>query len=340
MNDETMLPDDDRDLRLARRLGERSAEGRLPEPSAVSSDAEEAALFEALLQFKAETAEEVAPEISERVWAKVMRRIEAGRARRSREPRPLRLVRPAFHAMRLVRPWAAVAATVLVLVAVGWWLARPSAPGPVAVAGAETVRFVAGDGSTVTLRPHSRLYAVRVDAAEMRYRLEGEAFFDVTPNPARTFVVEAGQGLVSVLGTRFDVSTWGLETTVYLEAGRVRFERPATGEAVTLEPGQRSAITPSGALEAPEPAPPDEYLDWLRGEMTFTQRPLSQILAELAHHYGIVFDAPPSAAHETLTGRILLGPPEQALRDLGVVLGGRFEKAGEHLYRFVPGSSD
>jgi transmembrane sensor len=339
MNDETMLPDDDRDLRLARRLGERLAEGRLPEPPAVSSDEEEAALFRALLNFRAETAEEVAPEVSERVWAKLMRQIEPGLGR-ARERRPLRLVRPAFPAMRLVRPWAAVAATVLVLVAVGWWLARPSGPTPVAVAEAETARFVAGDGSTVTLRPHSRLYAVRVDETEMRYRLEGEAFFDVTPNPARTFAVEAGGGLVSVLGTRFDVSTWGLATTVYLEAGRVRFERPATGEAVVLEPGQRSVLTPRGALLAPEPAPPDEYLDWLRGEMTFTQRPLSRILAELAHHYGLAFDVPPSVEHETLTGRILLGPPEQTLRDLGVVMGGRFEKTGEHRYRFVPDSSD
>ncbi len=339
MNDETMLPDDDRDLRLARRLGERLAEGRISEPSAVSSDEEEAALFEALMRFRAETAEEVAPEVSERVWAKVMRRIEGERGR-VRERRPLRLVRPSFPAMRPVWPWAAVAATVLVLVAVGWWLARPSAPAPVAVAGAEAVRFVAADGSTVTLRPHSRLYAVRADETEMRYRLEGEAFFDVTPNPARTFAVEAGQGVVSVLGTRFDVSTWGMATTVYLEAGRVRFERPATGEAVVLEPGERSTITPRGALLVPEPAPADEYLDWLRGEMTFTQRPLSLILAELAHHYGIAFDVPPSVAHETLTGRILLGPPEQTLRDLGVVMGGRFEKAGEHLYRFVPDSSN
>ena len=112
-----------------------------------------------------------------------------------------------------------------------------------AAAGSERVTYTAPDGSEVTLRPHTSLYALDAEAGTMRYRVEGEAFFAVVRDPSRTFVVEADGARVQVLGTRFDVSTWGERTSVYLEEGRVRFEHVPTGQAVMLAPGQRSVVT-------------------------------------------------------------------------------------------------
>ncbi len=326
MDDDTMLPEDDRDLSLARRLGAR-LEARAPFDDAGATPDDDA-LVRALLAFKQEESEATPPaEASERVWVRLEERLpdRPGRAR--------------LYALRPARTWIAVAASVLLLVGLGWLLLRTGQPEPVllASAGADIVAYtVPGDGSVVTLRPHSRLYDLASGAGQTRLRLVGEGFFDVVKNEARVFAVEAGGALVHVLGTRFDVSTWGGQTTVYLQEGRVRFENLRAKGSVVLTPGQRSVATADGKLLPPDDVPEDEYTDWLRRETIFSQRPLRLILAELEHHYAVRFDVPAALLDETLSGRILLVDQAQSIEDLAVVMGGRFVQVDDTTYRFVP----
>ena len=98
----------------------------------------------------------------------------------------------------------------------------------------------------------SFIYALTTADDAVRVQLVGEGLFEVTPNEARTFTVEANDALVSVLGTRFNVSTWGTQTMVYLEEGRVQFSHPSSAQAVVLTPGQQSVLTEDGVLEAPD----------------------------------------------------------------------------------------
>ena len=219
---------------------------------------------------------------------------------------------------------AAVAAVLLIV-----FLTRPQAS-LIASAGADAVEYTAADGSVVTLRPYSELYKV----GESRYRIEGEAFFVVTKRDGSRFVVEAGQAQVEVLGTRFNLSTWGGETAVYLEEGRIRFE--ASGEAVILAPGQWSRVTGGGELMEPLAEAPDQHLDWLNGEMHFEQRPVRLLAAELEQHFGIHLTISGSMQDETLSGRILLDAKEQSLEDLGRVMGGTFVEVRRNFYRFEP----
>ncbi|MEM1126479.1 MAG: FecR domain-containing protein [Bacteroidota bacterium] len=338
------LPPDDLDARLAQRVAEALEAGiplaDLPQTlAAEGADPDQAALVEALLAYRTQDAP--ASTDADRLWAAIAAETDpaAVRAPRLDGPRaPERAPQRAARTPRLARLRWAVAATTLVAVAALWTLWPRTVPEVlVAEAGATQTVYAAPDGSTVTLRPYSALYEVGEPAPQtaMRYRLTGEALFEVTSQPTRTFTVEALGGTVTVLGTQFTVSTWGDELEVFLVEGQVRLQAITTGEGVVLAPGQRSGLTATGALVAPDAADPGLYLDWTEGALRFEQRPLGRILDELAQHHNVTFEAGAALRAETLSGRVLLDSLARSLEDLGTAADGRFEQTGPDTYTFT-----
>lgn len=62
------------------------------------------------------------------------------------------------------------------------------------------------DGTVAHLNSESKIhYPVKFGLFERRIRLEGEAYFEVTHNPRRPFVVEFEGGEIQVLGTSFKI---------------------------------------------------------------------------------------------------------------------------------------
>jgi ferric-dicitrate binding protein FerR (iron transport regulator) len=190
------------------------------------------------------------------------------------------------------------------------------------------------DGSSVTLRPHSSFFVVDLDSH--RYRLEGEALFEVTRNPNREFVVETAFASVTVLGTTFDVSTWGNETSVFLSHGKVRVDHSMSARSLLLEPGQAAVVDRNMVSRALSDAANATYLDWLNNELSFDQSPAYRVAAELGHHFGVALVIPADFANETLSGRILLTSLDQGLDDLSAVLGGRFDPRGDSTFVLAP----
>ena len=326
MNEPT-LPDHDRDLQMARSIGRQLESGRPLSPLAAADP-----MMDALLQFRtAYTASQdtLLPEadVSRRLWNAI------AEVTINRRPARIVMLRPAVFRF-------AVAASLLAAVAIGWLLMRPAAtPQLLAEAGTVIVRHVLDDGSAVTLRPHSRLVVRHIEKGfsfqAVHYRLEGEAFFDVTHDEGRTFAVEAGPGLVSVLGTEFNVSTWSDEVSVFLREGRVELKNTASGQAVVLSPGQTGAVWADRVAVRDEPAAEATWLDWMNGEIVFRQAPIGDVVEELAFHYDIHIEVPPERAAETITGPIALDSLDEVLVRLDRVMsGGRFVQTGPSEYRF------
>lgn len=66
--------------------------------------------------------------------------------------------------------------------------------------------FYLSDSTRISLNKHSRLmYPEEFTAAQRTVHLTGEAFFEVTPNFQKLFIVMAGPAEVRVLGTSFNV---------------------------------------------------------------------------------------------------------------------------------------
>ncbi|MFN7120120.1 MAG: FecR family protein, partial [Saprospiraceae bacterium] len=62
------------------------------------------------------------------------------------------------------------------------------------------------DGSLVVLKPESSLvYNEDFNKSKREVHLRGEAFFDVVKNPAKPFIVHAGEVVAEVVGTSFSI---------------------------------------------------------------------------------------------------------------------------------------
>jgi transmembrane sensor len=106
-------------------------------------------------------------------------------------------------------------------------------------AGPRTVALA--DGSQITLDAHTRVLLGADGAPRRAVLAEGRAFFRVTHDGARPFRVEAGDLVVTDIGTVFEVSRAGDGVAVALLEGAVDVAAPGLA-ARRLAPGQRLTL--------------------------------------------------------------------------------------------------
>lgn len=82
------------------------------------------------------------------------------------------------------------------------------------------------DHSVVTLNRRSTLTVQNeLKGDERSVRLDGEAFFNITPDKSRPFVIRTPQGIdITVLGTSFNVKAYADFTEVIVETGSVQMK--------------------------------------------------------------------------------------------------------------------
>lgn len=132
-----------------------------------------------------------------------------------------------------------VAASIIILVGVGLlirsYLSQPTEM--VFLAEASSASLKLPDSSSVLLNKNSKLtYPGNLEGPERLVRLEGEAFFEVTHNPNKPFIVRAGNTQVKVLGTSFNIKITEATITVLVETGKVQFSSDT--EDILLSAGQ------------------------------------------------------------------------------------------------------
>jgi len=101
--------------------------------------------------------------------------------------------------------------------------------------------IILSDGTIVNLYPNSKLiYQKQFTTNERKVKLEGEAFFDVTKNPDKPFVIEVENTEVKVLGTSFNINSNLPEQQVeiFVETGLVQVtKKNGQEESVLIFPG-------------------------------------------------------------------------------------------------------
>jgi transmembrane sensor len=150
------------------------------------------------------------------------------------------------------------------------------------IGGHETVPLK--DGTRIELNTDTRLRTA-VDAHARRVWLDrGEAYFEVSHDPSRPFVVDAGSRKVTVLGTRFSIRRDGDRVTVAVVEGRVRVDptRPSPGAArEVITAGDMAVAQGPSILVAPRSTERvASALSWRRGMLTFDQATLAEAAAE------------------------------------------------------------
>ena len=105
------------------------------------------------------------------------------------------------------------------------------------------------DGSMVTLNKKSSIiYEKKLNGKTRTVALKGEAFFKVTPDKLKPFIITVNDVRVTVVGTSFNVKSENGNTEVVVETGIVRVTR--SGETIDLKAGEKLLIpAANGQLE-------------------------------------------------------------------------------------------
>ena len=196
---------------------------------------------------------------------------------------------------RIIGYAAQIAAMLVLAVGIGWgyvsyrehsWEAlttRISAPE------GQRVNLKLQDGTEVWLNSGAELEYPSLFAGDTRrVRLAGEAFFDVSHDADKPFVVETFACRVEVLGTRFnvnaDVQHSGFSTT--LLRGSVRLTSlEDSRQQVVLKPDEK-AVFENGKLTLHRADDPNEYL-WVKGLISISGLDFKEVIHRMEHCYGV-----------------------------------------------------
>lgn len=147
-------------------------------------------------------------------------------------------------------------------------------------------KLVLSDGTRVWLNAESSLtYSTLFTGSERRVALTGEGYFEVAKNKEKPFIVEAAGNTIKVLGTHFNINSYGDEqvfTTTLIE-GSVQITNGSSKRI--LKPGQQARVT-ENRMEV-VPVNVEDAIAWKDGEFVFRNTPVTAITKQLARWYSL-----------------------------------------------------
>ncbi len=189
--------------------------------------------------------------------------------------------------------WAQAIAACLVVVAVGAYLTfvPEQKMKEFSVVSYETAvdkqRVVTlADGSILELGADSEVTVGYTNDSRELTLLKGQAIFTVSKNPNRPFVVKAGQGSVTAIGTVFNVRKSGVGVEVRVLEGTVAV-RPtlegtlASAPVALVTAGLQTQYSDQGLLSLVEVGNVRDGLEWRVGVLTMVNRELGDVIQEL-----------------------------------------------------------
>lgn len=149
--------------------------------------------------------------------------------------------------------------------------------------------LVLSDGTEVWLNADSELkYPVNFSSSKREVIVTGEAYFEVSRDTSRPFIVRTEAGSVRVLGTKFNVQAYrGEECLVAtLVEGAVSCSLPGGTEAVVLYPDEQVTIG-QGKIGPVRKVKTLLYTGWKDGLFIFESERLEDILIRLSRWYDV-----------------------------------------------------
>lgn len=159
----------------------------------------------------------------------------------------------------------------------------------------KTFKVQLSDGSLVHLNAGSQLkYPEHFTASERKVYLQGEAYFEVTPNKEKPFIVQTSNTDIQVLGTKFNVSAYPdekLVATVLVE-GSVKVSEKETNEStnVILTPGQLALWNKTTEKMNVTKVDVEDFTSWIEGKLVFESKTFEEMLRVLQRKYNVTIE--------------------------------------------------
>lgn len=181
----------------------------------------------------------------------------------------------------------------------------------------QQTRLSLSDGTSVWLNSNSELTFGEFKSSRRRLvSLKGEAYFEVSRDEHRPFIVRTSDFDVKVLGTKFNVNSYGDTKSVVLVEGSVKVLHGNTEYA--MAPGERfrcNSLTSERGISKVET---DNFISWINGYLDLKTVTLEFVFDDLQSFFGAEFNYDRELARRTwLSGKLELREGlEDALKNL------------------------
>lgn len=147
------------------------------------------------------------------------------------------------------------------------------------------------DGSKIWLNASSSLeYPLHFTAKERTISLKGEAYFEVSSDEARPFIVTTSQQQVNVLGTAFNIKAYGRYEATTLIQGKVAVAKPDGQNERRLLPSQQALVYDQRITV--RSVDPLDHIAWRDGVLAGSPVGFTEVAADIERWYDVDFVYP------------------------------------------------
>ncbi|MDD4777243.1 MAG: FecR domain-containing protein, partial [Fermentimonas sp.] len=169
-------------------------------------------------------------------------------------------------------------------------------------------KLTLSDGTEVWLNSGTQLdFPTEFKDKSREIFVAGEIFINVATNYKKPFIVHAGNMIVNVTGTSFNITAYKdeLSKTVVLVNGKVNIETD-NKYYTELRPNEKIVITEESVTR--EFVETSEYISWKDGLLEFNSTPMSEVLKKIGRYYNVQFDKTEDVTlnDKTLSGKLFL----------------------------------
>jgi transmembrane sensor len=144
------------------------------------------------------------------------------------------------------------------------------------------------DGSKIYLNRNSELlYNKDLGKTARKVTLKGEAFFEITKDPSKPFIIDAGKASIKVLGTSFSVLTNNSKNAVevFVRTGTVMVSDNSGTQNLVLEPGFIGTMDSKSSSKTTNENP--NYLSWNTDLLVYDGKTMNEVFTDLKKVYDI-----------------------------------------------------
>ena len=187
-----------------------------------------------------------------------------------------------------------VAAVVLILIGLFFVLqVSTKSKQTVLASNDDVVTYVLPDSSAITVNVASQIiFNDKFGRKDRELKLRGTAFFKVQPDKKKPFRVFAGNTVIEVLGTSFNVAQDSINKliVVSVETGLVKVWCKNKEEELLLHPQERCVIRSGKMMKLEKISENDNYLSWATKELHFSNTSLKEVVEDLNDYYGCAIE--------------------------------------------------
>lgn len=165
--------------------------------------------------------------------------------------------------------------------------------------GDSPLEIVLPDNSKVVLSQNSELkYPKHFRGKHRLVQFTGEAFFEITPNSEKPFIIESAFTRTKVVGTAFNLKAYKTDTVieVFVTEGVVAFHSKTETKhnQVLVGVGEVGKLNVKNHTLTKEINRDKNFMAWRDGKLIFENEALGDALKTLSVYYGKTFAAPES----------------------------------------------